>query len=196
MYVCTHTHTQARMKAQPHSSLPVFMRPVWARIFMLDSPPLEPSLICLRALYLAPYSLTHSLPSASPSSSPFPSPSASNLPPISLLTSSFSHLHERSNEGDSRSSHHDPQASGKSPGWGGPVKGCSWRKPQSQGSGRCLWPRGLLQTERMVPTAHSYAHARLWTHTQTSTHTRLFWCRCACVCARCRTHACVDAGYR
>ena len=79
MHTCTHARTHERP-----ASL-VAAGPVYARILMLDSPPLEPSLICLRLP--GPYSLTHSLPSAAPSASPFRSPSPSYLPPISLLFS-------------------------------------------------------------------------------------------------------------
>jgi hypothetical protein len=172
MHTCTHARTHERP-----ASL-VAAGPVYARILMLDSPPLEPSLICLRLP--GPYSLTHSLPSAAPSASPFRSPSPSYLPPISLLSPSFSHVHERSIAGDSRGRHHNPQAPGKSPGWGGPVKGCSWRKPQSQRSGRCLWPRGLLQTERMVLICTFVCTCKaLDTHTHTFVLVAVCLCRCA-----------------
>ena len=156
---------------------------------MLDSPPLEPSLICLRDLYLAlTPSLTHSrppLPPLPPSLLHLPR-IASYLPPSLTFTNGLLRA-------TAAAAITTPKPPANRRAGAGPSKDVRGESRNLKEVEDVYGPGVFSKQSAWFSSAHSYAHARLWTHT----HTHLFWWRCVCAGARLpHTRVCARACTR
>ena len=173
------------------------MRPVCARIFILDSPPLEPSLICLSFLYLAlTPSLTHSLPSAvpAPSRGPLPAPSPSYPPSISLISPSYLLAFLTFTNGLLRATAAAAITTPKPPAnrraGAGPSKDVRGESRNLKALEDVYGPGVFSKQSAWCSSANSHAHARLWTHTHTLVLVLWRLCLCALLHARVFARAC------